>query len=134
MIKTRNVSKELYQNYLLKAKENFEAMKAEFERGNYNSCSIGAIHCCISAADALTVFFKGVRHAGDKHEDVVQLLESMEIDREVLKYKVRQLLNVLNAKNSVEYEEKLTSRNGALEMMKHTERFFGWIQSMLPEH
>jgi len=74
MIKTRNVSKELYQNYLLKAKEHFEAMNTEFEKENYNSCSLCAIHCCISGADAVTIFFKGVRHAGDGHEDVVQLL------------------------------------------------------------
>ncbi|HIG92771.1 TPA: HEPN domain-containing protein [Candidatus Woesearchaeota archaeon] len=132
MIKTRNVSKELYKNYVLKAKEHFQAMNIEFERGNYNSSALCAIHCCISGADAVTIFFKGVRHAGDRHEDVVQLLESLEIEREVLKHKVRQLLNVLNAKNSVEYEEKLTSQNGALEMIKQTERFFDWVKDILP--
>ncbi len=132
-IKTRNVSKELYRNYIAKAEEHFKAMNTEFENKLYNSCSLCAIHCCISAADALTVFFKGVRHAGDKHEDVVQLLESLDLDRETLKHKTRQLLTVLDSKNSVEYEEKLTSEGGALMMMKQTQRFFEWVKEMVPK-
>ena len=131
MIKTRNVSKELYRNYLQKAEEYFQTMNCEFEQSRYNSCSLGAIHCCISSADALTVFFKGVRHAGERHEDAVQLLESLEIEREILKQKVRQFLNVLSEKNKVEYEEKMTSSNGAEAMMKQTQSFYEWIKEML---
>ena len=134
MIKTRNVSKDFYKNYLQKAEEYFQTMNQEFEQKRYNSCVLGAIHCCISTADALTVFYKGVRHAGEKHEDVVQLLETLEIDREVLKSKARQILSVLQLKNMTEYEEKLTTENGALAAIKSTERFYGWVKEMLLEH
>lgn len=132
MIKTRNVSKELYKNYLHKAEEYHQAMGEEYGKGHYNSSALCAIHCSISVADALTVFFKGVRHAGDKHEDAVQLLETLELDRETIKQKVRQFLSVLNNKNLVEYEEKLTSESGASIMIKQAERFLSWAKGVLP--
>ncbi len=132
MIKTRNVSKELYKNYLNKAEEYQRAMDEEYGKRHYNSSALCAIHCCISAADALTVFFKGVRHAGDRHEDAVQLLETLELDREIIKQKVHQFLSVLDNKNSVEYEEKLTSDSGAAMMIKQAKRFLDWAKSILP--
>ena len=56
-------------------------MNDELQKQHFNSATLCAIHCGISAADAVTVFFKGVRHAGEKHEDVVQLLETLELER-----------------------------------------------------
>lgn len=133
MIKTRAINKDLYRNYLKKAEECFSAMESEFAKRNFNSCVLCAIHCCISAADALTIFFKGVRHAGEKHEDVIALLETLDIDRGELRNKVRQLINLLDVKNMVEYEEKLTTENGALVAIKSAERFFNWAKEMLAQ-
>ena len=129
MIKTREVSKGLYLNYLRKAEEFYNAMKSEWDKKNYNSCVLCAIHCSISSADALTVFYRGVRHAGEKHQDVIKLINDLEIDD--IKNKVRHLSSLLDIKNNLEYEEKLTTENGALNAVKHTERFFLWIKDLL---
>ncbi|MEK6826743.1 MAG: HEPN domain-containing protein [Nanoarchaeota archaeon] len=131
MIKTREVGKGMYLNYLRKAEEFYDAMKTELEKKNYNSCVLCAIHCCISASDALTVFYKGVRHLGEKHQDVIRLLNELSISD--IKTKTRHLSNVLDIKNSLEYEEKLTTESGALAAVKSTERLFLWIKGLLKE-
>ena len=73
-MKTRNVDKHKYANYLKKSDEFFEIMKDSFAKKKFNATVLNAIHCAMSSADALTVFYKGVRHAGERHEDVVSLL------------------------------------------------------------
>lgn len=129
MEKTRNVAKSLHCNYLRKAEEYFSAMNDEFAKKNFNSCTLCAVHCCISAADALTIFFKGIRHAGERHEGAAKLLFTLSLDN--LPNKTRQFLNVLNVKNELEYEEKLTSESGALTAIQNTERFFKWAKETI---
>ncbi len=130
-MKTRTVNKAHYKNYLKKAEEFSSAMDSEFSKRNFNSCVLCAIHCGISSADALTVFFKGVRHAGERHEEVIGLINSLDIDRAVLKDKTRQLASLLSVKNMVEYEERLTTESGALTAIKNAERFFSFVKEML---
>lgn len=129
MIKNREIGKGLYLNYLKKAEEFYNGMQSELSKGNYNSCALCAIHCCISSADALTVFYKGIRHSGEKHQDVIKLLSDLEILD--IKNKIKHLSSLLDIKNSLEYEEKLTTENGARDAVKHTERFFSWIKTVL---
>jgi len=133
MIKTRIVSKYLYKNYLKKAEEYFDAMNDQFDKQNFNACVLNAIHCAISSSDALTVFFKGVRHAGEKHEDVIRLLLDLDLDENILTSKTRQLSNLLSIKNQIEYEEKLSSDKGAEIAKNNAERFFGWVKEVLKE-
>jgi len=128
---TRTVTKELYMNYLKKAEECFSAMNDEFAKGNYNSCVIAAIHCAISSADALTVFFKGVRHSGERHEDVIRLILSLELDKSELNRNIMHLSNLLSIKNKAEYEEKLTTQNGAFSALTNAERFFKWVKGIM---
>ncbi len=130
-MKIRNVNKGLYGNYLKKATEFYDAGKNEFEKQHWNSCVLNAIHCAISAADALTVKFNGVRHAGEKHADVVNLLQQISLDPRILKDKTKQLLALLEIKNATEYEEKLTTESGAIAAMKNVERFFSWVKEEL---
>lgn len=131
MVKTRNVNKDLCRNYLAKAEEYFAAMNEEFEKRRFNSCVLCAIHCGISAADALTIFFKGIRHAGERHEDVVQLIEELGLEPQIIPNKIRQLLSLLQVKNQTEYEERLATESGASIAMKNAERFFGWVRELL---
>jgi len=106
-------------------------MNDEFAKGNYNSCVINAIHCAISSSDALTVFFKGVRHSGERHEDVIRLISSLELNKAELSRNIAHLSGLLSIKNKAEYEEKLTTQNGAFIALTNAERFFKWIKSIL---
>ena len=132
MIQTREINKGLYLNYLKKAEEFYNTMKSEFDNKNYNSCVLCAIHCSISSADALTIFYKGTRHSGEKHQDVIKLMTSLEIVD--INNKIKHLSSLLDMKNSLEYEERLTTENGAFIAVKHAERFFLWIKELLKEN
>ena len=128
-MKTRNVDKHKYKNYLTKADEFFESMNDSFAKRNFNSTVLNAIHCAMSSADALTVFYKGVRHAGERHEDVVALLNTLGLSE--MQNKNKQLLALLHIKNSAEYEEKLMTETNALDSIKNAERFFKWVKGNL---
>lgn len=128
-MKTRNVDKQKYRNYIKKADEYFQSMNMSFAQNHYNATILNAIHCAISAADALTVFYKGVRHAGERHEDVVNLLNTLGLTE--MEQKNRQLLRLLQLKNSAEYEETLMTEADAVDAIKNTERFFSWVSKHL---
>ena len=130
-MKSRNVDKHKYMNYLSKADEFFDIMNESFAKRKFNATVLNAIHCAISSADALTVFYKGLRHAGERHEDVIALLNSLELPD--IQSKNRQLLDLLRIKNSAEYEEKLMTETNALDSIKNAERFFKWVRDMLKE-
>ena len=128
-MKTRNVDKHKCNNYIKKAEEYYEAMNDNYSKGRFNATVLNAIHCAISAADALTVFYKGVRHAGERHEEVVALLNTLGLQE--MQNKNRQLLNLLNIKNSAEYEEKLMTEANASDSIRDAERFFKWVKGKL---
>ena len=130
-MKTRSVDKHKYRNYLVKADEFFDMMNDSFAKRKFNPTVLNAIHCAINSADALTVFYKGVRHAGERHEDVVALLNTLGLPD--IQSKNRQLLDLLRIKNSAEYEEKLMTETNALDSIKNAERFFKWVRDMLKE-
>ena len=130
-MKTRSVDKHKYKNYLAKADEFFDMMNDSFAKRKFNPTVLNAIHCAINSADALTVFYKGVRHAGERHEDVVALLNTLGLPD--MQSKNRQLLDLLRIKNSAEYEEKLMTETNALDSIKNAERFFKWVRDMLKE-
>ena len=133
-MKTRTVEKALYKNYLTKSKECLESATDSISRQNWNSAVISAIHCAISAVDSLTVFFRGERHAGERHEDVIRLLQSLdEIEKEPMNKKIRQLQRLLQIKNSAEYEEKLMTQQDAEVSKKDAERILSWVKERLPE-
>ena len=131
MSKTRRVSKELHRNYLQKARENLEAAKESLEAGRWNAATINAVHSSISATDALTVFMLGVRHAGERHEDALALLQTLNLPKETLNSKSRQLSRLLSVKNASEYEERLIKEKEAEESVRDAERYYDWVEQYL---
>jgi hypothetical protein len=105
-----------------------------FPYGNFSlQCAravINAVHCGISACDALTVFMSGVRHAGDRHEDAIGVLLTIGLSRDVLTSRSKQLTRLLGIKNAAEYEERLMNENDAREAVRDAERF-SWIREFL---
>lgn len=78
IIRTRAVKRDLYKNYLKKSEEFYRGMERSFEAGDWNACVVNAIHCAICSADAMCVFYLGFRNAGEKHQEVLQLLKEIE--------------------------------------------------------
>ena len=130
-MKTRAVNKYLYSNYLKKAEELMETAKDAYMKERWNATVINCIHSAISASDALLVFFKEIRSAGESHEDVIFLLRTLGFDKGEINNKTRQLQRLLGIKNTAEYEEKLMSQQDADNSLKDTERFVGWVKEKL---
>ena len=132
MIKARPVTTGLYANYFKKAQEYLNEAQEAFQKGRWNAAVMNSVHSGISAADALTTLMKGLRHAGEKHEDAIDLLKTLELDSEEIKNKTRQLQKLLQIKNTAEYEEKLMSQQDAENSVRDAERFFEWVKQKLP--
>ena len=128
-MKTRNVERFKYKNYLTKAEEFYEATNDSYTHRRFNATVLNAVHCAISSADALTVFYKEQRHAGERHEDVVNLLNSLGLPD--IQSKNRQLLALLAIKNGAEYEDRIMSESEAASAMKNAERFYKWVKDLL---
>lgn len=126
-VRTRPVDRHAYKNYLKKAKEHHTAMGMNYERELWNACVVSAVHCAINCADALTSFYLGFRHAGDRHHDVLNLLQKIEIDKKELSSKIQQLSTLLSIKSVAEYEEKLMDEKDAESARRACDRFYSWV-------
>lgn len=126
-LRTRRVDKVLFENYLRKARENLETAKECLNAERWNAAVVNAVHCGINACDALTVFMIGVRHAGERHEDAISLLQTLNLPKDVLSNKGRQLSRLLEIKNAAEYEERLISQSETRESVREAERFLQGI-------
>jgi len=105
--KTRSVSRERYGTYLKKARE--------FMR---------------SSADALLVFYGGVRSVGDSHNDVAGLLSQHVPDAQIGS-KIQTLSKVLSYKNLAAYEDREVTEAEGRDAEKLARRFLDWAQSSL---
>lgn len=131
LIRTRAVKREYYNNYLKKSQEFYRSMEHSFEAGDWNACVVNAIHCAISSADAMTVFYLGFRHAGEKHQDVLQLIKEIDSASEEIQSKNRQLSSLLLIKNRAEYEERLMRKSEAENAIKAAKRYHEWVKKKL---
>ena len=108
------------RRYLLKAQEFLRSAKQEQEEGRPTSSGILAIHAGISACAALTSNFLGVRAKGPRHHDMLTLIERLpRKNRTVL---AKQLARLLDAKNVVEYDDKVLVEGEEDEMVDAAER------------
>lgn len=128
-VRTQRVTKELHVNFMRKAEECEALMHIALEKEMHNAATILAVHCAISAADALTAYFLGVRHTGTNHADVQRLLTQIK-DKE-MPQKVRHLAMLLAVKGFAEYEERLVTPANAKEAVMHAGRFLAWTKEKL---
>ena len=126
---TRAVDKHFYLNYLKKAEEFLQEAERAIENERWNASVSLSIHSGICASDALCIFNLGVRSAGEGHNEVVQLINKINIKD--INVKIRQLLNLIDIKNSAEYSESLMSEKDALTAKQNAERFLLWVKDNL---
>jgi len=129
----QQAEKHLYRNYLRKAQEYLEGMKAELASRRWNMAVLAGVHCAISACDALTIFYLGKKHKGIKHADAAKLLASIDaIDKKELKEKANQFISILDFKTPVEYDKTIFNEADARALLKRAERFYNWVREKLP--
>ena len=107
---TKDMAKSTYANYFKKAEECFHAAQNSLEREEWNASAINAVHCCISACDAMCVYFLGKRHSGENHNDAAKLFQSIK-NSEDIDTNANRIIKILRIKNMAEYEERLVRKS-----------------------
>ncbi|MBI4015621.1 MAG: HEPN domain-containing protein [Candidatus Aenigmarchaeota archaeon] len=130
-MKTRNVDRSFAGNYLIKARQCKNAAIRALETGDWDAAVINSIHASISAADAICVFKKGIRNAGETHTDSIALLISIEPQNEDIKKAARHLSSLLSVKTSAEYGERLAVQKDAEAAVKHAERLLSFAEETI---
>ena len=131
-LKTRNVAKSFYSNFLKRANECFHAAQNSFSREEWNAATINAIHSCIAASDAMCVYFLGKRSASEKHDDAIGLFKMTGAKDEEIRTNAARIERVLRIKNMAEYEERLVFRSEAEKVLKDCERLLDYVKRVLP--
>ena len=128
--KIEKIERGKYLAYLKKAQDFFDAMHQAYVSNNWNAAGLAAVHCAISSNDALLVYFRGARSTSDHHLDAVEFLsECREING--VESLVSHLRKIIGKKNLIEYEARQFLQAEAGEIIKHTERFYNQIRSLL---
>lgn len=131
-LKTSDVTKSLYSNYLKRAEECMHAAKHSFTIREWNAATIAAIHSCIATCDAMCVYFLGKRHAGENHGDAVKLFKTIKSDSDEINTNANRILRTIGIKNMAEYEERLVYKSEAEKVLKDCERFLEYVKKKLP--
>lgn len=131
-LKTRDVSKALYVNYLKRAQECWHAALNSLGSEEWNASSINAIHCCIAACDAMCVYFLGKRHSGESHNGSAALFKTIK-NTDEYNTNTNRILRILRMKNMAEYEERLVYKAEAAKILKDCERLLAFVKSKLPK-
>lgn len=116
--------------YLKKATEFFNSMQQAMQAERWNAAGLNAVHCAISACDAVLVRNTGQRSASSDHDASASLLRAL-ADIPDVRQKTEALLRILAAKNLIEYEEREITRHEAADLAKLTERFFRWAEKLV---
>jgi HEPN domain-containing protein len=107
------------------------AMKNALDQGHWEAAGINAVHCAISANDAVLAAGPGIKASGKDHKDAVRLLLSR-IKDEDAQVAAKRLEIIISKKSRVEYEQKRLSEKEARELVLDAERFFEWARTRLP--
>lgn len=102
------------------------------ERRAWNAAVANAVHSGISMADALAVFYLGMRSAVQEHEESVALLSQLGIGGREVERASSHLTELLRVKNRAEYEERMMGERDSEQATKHLGRFRTWARSKLP--
>lgn len=128
--KTRSVARERHTTYLKKAQEFLRAAESSLLTGDWDAVGLNAVHSSISAADALLVYYGGVRSTGESHHDVAGLLRQ-HVKDDQLGSKLQTLSKVLGYKNLAAYEAREVTEAEARDAAKLAQRFLEWARSRL---
>ena len=130
-LRTRDISKSYYRNYLKRAEECVRAAEHSLANQDWNAVSINSIHACIAACDAMCVYFLGKRHAGESHNDVVTLFKMIKSGEEI-NVNANRITRILRIKNMAEYEERLVYKSEAEKVFKDCRRLLEYAIKELP--
>jgi HEPN domain-containing protein len=128
---TKRVDKSKAGTFWGRAQQCAAAMDDALKRGHWEAAGINAVHCAISANDAILVALRGIRPASQDHKDAVRVLLS-QFKEEDAQGAAKRLGAIISKKSRVEYEQKRMTEKEAREIALDAQRFIEWARSRLP--
>ena len=105
-------------------------MQQAIQAERWNAAGLNAVHCAISACDAVLVYYTEQRSTSPDHETAVYLLGLLTKVPDA-KPKAETLRRILQEKNTIEYEDRDFTQREAAQLAKLTERFFRWVEGIV---
>ena len=109
-----------------KAREFLEAADQALAESRFDAAVLNAVHAGISAGDAVCVALAGLRSADPDHQRGVDLLGEVASASPEVAAKARQLRQLLQRKDIVEYESRRATSAEAREAVKRAQRLVEW--------
>lgn len=131
MARIELLPKTRYRVYLGRARDFAGQMERAAEDRAWNSVGLLAVHCVISACDALAVERAGRRWSGQDHSGVLAILDSLRLPGSTVA--LRQVSEVLSMKSRVEYEAREFTEREAQKLRLQATRVIAWAVGLLPE-
>jgi len=128
---TKRTDKSKAGTFWDRAQQCATAMNDALQKGHGEAAGINAVHCAISANDAVLVALRGIRPASKDHKDAVRILLS-QFKEEDAQSAAKRLSAVISKKSRVEYEHKRFTEKEAREIALNAQRFLEWAKSRLP--
>ncbi len=123
-LRTRAVNQAEYIGYWNKAEEFYEVMEHAYKNRMWSAVGLNAVHCVISACDAVLVKSQGIRAAEDDHLRALELLASVPIVG--IEKQVTAIRRIIAKKNVIAYESRGFRESEASDIFKQVERFYSW--------
>lgn len=128
-ITTRKVTKAQAAVYLSKAGQFYRTMKKAEACEDWDAVGLNAVHCIISANDALLGTLYGVRPAGS-HVNATEPLCQYE-QGEHARRAITRFDRIIKKKNIIEYEGRRITAREAGKLSSDAEKFINWVRDRL---
>ena len=129
-IKTQQVEKRSYKDFLSKATDFYRGIEVTQNEKLWCLMGLTSVHTTISAGDALTANYLGVRSTAQDHRSTKELLEKIKI--EGISQYVNVYERIIAKKNAIAYEQRYFTEKEAIEVGKQAQRFYDWVIKQLP--
>lgn len=130
MSPARQIHRGDYSAFWQKAQEFRRSMEHALDDQDWNALGLNAVHCAISANDALLAFYGGAKASGSDHREAIGLLTQFVKHKDAPK-NATHLKRVIAQKSLIEYEGKLFPSVEAKDVYQHALRFYTWAAQML---
>jgi HEPN domain-containing protein len=127
-VRTRKEDRSAAIDYFNKAEDNHKAMLSAFAAKHHNAAGTLALQCAVSSADALCVYFKGLRSVSQDDLDICELVGSIPLPEAAAQAAL--LRRVIGKKNLVQYERRNVTAKEAEELAKAASEFYRWACSL----
>jgi hypothetical protein len=127
-VRTRKEDRSAAIDYFNKSEDNHKAMLSAFAAKHYNAAGTLALQCSVSSADALCVYFKGLRSVSQDDLDICELVGSIPLPEAAAQAAL--LRRVIGKKNLVQYERRNLTAKEAEELAKAASEFYRWACSL----